>query len=277
MSAPDPTAAVAAARAGSRARRVAYPRRVLRLRVLRAQRLCRSLLRLTIGGPEATGFQSHTVDEHVRLLFPGPGRPLPVQRGDGDLDWPNPRPPGRDYSVRRHDPPTGEVDIYVVLHVGGLASDWAAAAAPGDPVHLVAPTGGVVVPDRYSHYVLAGDLSAAPVVARWLETLPSTARGWAFLEVADERDHFALPAHPGIDARWVPRGAVEAGLSDVLEQAVRSVPLPAGATPYVWVAGEAGVIRPIRRWAREELGLARSAASVVGYWKRGATELDPDD
>lgn len=275
----DHLAAVAQTRAGRRARTVPYPRRVRRLEIVRTERLGSSLLRLTLGGPGAAGFESHVVDEHIRLLFPDPltgELHLPEQRGD-DLGWPNPRPLGRDYSVRRHDPVSDEIDVDVVLHDGGLAAGWAMHAVPGDVLHVTGPPGGLVVPDRYDAYLLAGDLSASPVIARWLEHLPATARGWALLEVADAGEHVPMPAHPGMEVQWVHRGDVAPGLSDVLERAVRAVPISSAVTPFVWIAGEAGVIRPLRRWAREELGLPRSAASIVGYWKRGATDLDPED
>lgn len=266
--------AVAAVREGRRAKVVPYPRKVRTLEVLRVEQLGRSVLRLTLGGPGIEGFESHAVDEHVRLLFPTPGQELPVPRGD-DLSWPNPRPPGRDYSVRRFD--GAELDVDVVLHEAGLACDWARGVSPGDPAHVVGPPSGLVVPDRHDAYLLAGDLSASPVIARWLEHLPAHVRGWALVEVADSSEEVPMPAHQGIELRWVSRGGVEAGLSDALERAVREVPVSTATSPYVWVAGEAGAIRPLRRWARDELALPRSAASVVGYWKRGATEVGDDD
>lgn len=266
--------AVAAVLAGRRARVVPYPRRVRQLSVLRIEALGRSVLRLTLGGPGLEGFESHAVDEHVRLLFPTPGQPLPEPLGD-DLRWPNPRPAGRDYSVRRFD--GTELDVDVVLHEAGLACDWARAAGVGDTLHVVGPPSGLVVPDRHDAYLLAGDLSASPVIARWLERLPAHVRGWALVEVADDSERVPMPTHPGIEVQWVPRDGVEAGLSDALEQAVRAVPIATATSPYVWVAGEAGVIRPLRRWARDELGLPRSAASVTGYWKRGATEVGEED
>ncbi|MCW2622212.1 MAG: NADPH-dependent ferric siderophore reductase [Frankiales bacterium] len=267
--------AIAQARAGTRARKVGYPRRLRTLEVLRIAPVGAGLLRLTLGGPGLAGFESHTVDEHVKLLFPdqltGELR-LPEQRGD-DLSWPNPRPLSRDYSVRRFD--GRELDVDVVSHPGGLASDWAAGAQVGDPVHLVGPLGGLIVPDRYPRYLLAGDLSAAPVIARWLETLPGTATGWAVVEVGAEAEQFDLTGPPGMDVHWAVRNDPEPGLGDALEREIRALPVHPG--DFVWIAGEAGQIRPLRRWARDELGLPRSAASVVGYWKRGAAGFEADE
>lgn len=261
--------ALEAVHTGRRAKVVPYPRKVRSLEVLRVQELGASIRRLTLGGPGLAGFESHTVDEHVRLLFPGPGQALPVPRDD-DLSWPNPRPPGRDYSVRSVD--ASGLDIDIVLHQAGLVSDWARTVMVGEPVHLVGPPSGLVVPDQHDRYLLAGDLSASPVIARWLEHLPAHVRGWALVEVADDTERVPMPEHPGIEVQWVARNGAPAGLSDALERAVRAVPLATAASPYVWVAGEANVIRPLRQWARQEKGLPRSAASIVGYWRRGIAD-----
>ena len=49
-----------------------WPIRVRELRVLRRVLLTPTMLRLTIGGPNHVGFESHIADEHVKLLFPDP-------------------------------------------------------------------------------------------------------------------------------------------------------------------------------------------------------------
>lgn len=50
---------------------------------------------------------------------------------------------------------------------------------------------------------------------------------------------------------------------------------------FVWLAGEAGAIKPLRRWVRDELGLGRDHSSITGYWKRGQADthehLDDDE
>ncbi len=226
------------------------------------------LLRISLGGPQLDGFVSHTVDEHVKLLFPDPldGRlRLPVPRGD-NLAWPAPRPTSRDYSVRRVTADALVIDV--VVHDGGLASAWAQTAAIGSDQWLVGPPEGLVVPDCFEAYVFVADLSAAPVVARWLEQAAPDTRGWAVIEVADASEEFRLQGPPGVEVVWVHRGAAAPGTALVLAEAVSPLPVPAGT--FVWVAGEASCIRPLRRWARDDLGLPRGATSISGYWKRGS-------
>ncbi|MFF5973538.1 siderophore-interacting protein [Streptomyces sp. NPDC012769] len=67
--------------------------------------------------------------------------------------------------------------------------------------------------------------------------------------------------------RWV-YGDGPAG-DESLIAAVRSATegFPAGA-PYVWLAGEAGTVRALRRHLVEERAVDRRAIHFAGYWRR---------
>lgn len=261
---------IAEVRAGDRASKVAYPIGIRELEVVRTQRLTPSLLRMTLGGPGLSGFESHAPDEHIRLIFPDPDTgELRVPERDGvRLRWPRPMPPSRQYTVRRLDPTAQELDIDIVLHRGGLASGWAERVAPGERVHVAGPPGGLIVPDRYDRYLLGGDLTALPAIARRLEELWPDAAGWAFVEIDDPADRMELAHPPGVELHWI-EGA--------LAEAVRAVPLPQGESLFVWLAGEATMLRPLRDWVRDELGLGPGDSSITGYWRRGVADFDEDE
>jgi NADPH-dependent ferric siderophore reductase len=257
---------VARARAGDRVRKVGYPIGIRELEVLRREELSPRMVRVTLGGPGIEGFESHVADEHIRLVFPDAGTGelrLPVPAGEL-LDWPRPRPPSRVYTVRRHDPVAGELDLDIVLHPGGLAADWAAAAAAGDRIHVAGPPGGVVVPDRHDRWLLAGDLSALPAIARTLETLPEGATGWAFIEATERMD---LRHPPGVAVQWVDDGLVEA---------VTRAGVTRGERLFVWIAGESRSVAALRPWVRGELGVGPADSSLTGYWKRGLTDFEEE-
>jgi NADPH-dependent ferric siderophore reductase len=187
---------LAIAEADSDCVRLPYRIGIRELVVLRTKRLTPTLIRLTLGGPGAEGFQSHVPEEHVRLIFPDEHGELRLPEPNGDmLRWPRPMPVSREYTVRRHDPVTGEIDIDFVVHRGGVASDWVESVEPGARVAVAGPPGGFVVPTHHDRYLLAGDLTALPQIARYLEELPRTATGWAIVEVADG----------GRRSRWTPR------------------------------------------------------------------------
>ncbi|GGK35939.1 siderophore-interacting protein [Pilimelia terevasa] len=263
--------AIAEVRAGDTPTKVGYPIRVRRAEVLRTAAVGAGLVRVTLGGPGTAGFEAHAPDEHVKLLFPDPedgALRLPTQDGLM-LRWPRPSPTSREYTVRRYDPGSGELDIDVAVHGGGLGARWARTVRPGAHVHVAGPPGGLIVPHVYDRYLLAGDLTALPAIARWLEELPRAAAGWAFIEVAGPAQRIDLAAPPGVAVRWLhPVGD--------LADAVRGVDIPAGLRTYVWVAGEAGAIRPLRAWVRDDLRLPRTDYDITGYWKRGVADFDDD-
>lgn len=269
---------IAEVRAGLHAEKVGYPIGIREVEVVRTAMVGTGLLRLTLGGPGTEGFEAHAPDEHVKLVFPEPDGSLRLpERNGAMLRWPRPAPTSREYTVRRYDPATGELDIDIVPHDGGLASDWAHAVEPGAVVHVAGSPGGLIVPHTYDRYLLAGDITALPAIARWLEELPRTARGWAFVEVADAGEEIELSAPEGVEVRWLHRGDAPAGTGGALERAVTAVTVPEGERVYVWVAGEAGQIKPLRRWVRDVLGLDKADHDITGYWKRGVADFDEDD
>ncbi|MBO1268269.1 siderophore-interacting protein [Arthrobacter cavernae] len=57
-------------------------------------------------------------------------------------------------------------------------------------------------------------------------------------------------------------------------EASRNPTLPAGALPfYAWIAGEAGVIKELRRYLVRDVGIDRKQVAFMGYWRQGKAEL----
>ncbi|MBY8868783.1 siderophore-interacting protein [Streptomyces sennicomposti] len=264
--------------AGRRPEKVRYPIRVRQAEVVRTAMVGAGLLRVTLGGPGTKGFEAHSPIDHVKLLFPEPDGSLSLPEPDGDLlRWPRPHPTSREYTVRRYDPVTGEIDIDIAPHQGGLASDWAQQVKPGALLHVAGPPGGLIVPRVYDRYLLVGDITALPAIARWLEELPRDAKGWAFVEVAGAAEEIELSAPDAVEVRWLHRGDRPPGTGDALAQAVTNgVSVPEGERLYAWIAGEAGQIKPLRRWVRDALRLERWDYTVTGYWKRGVADFDDE-
>ncbi|MEJ3655897.1 siderophore-interacting protein [Actinomycetes bacterium KLBMP 9759] len=262
---------LAEVRAGATAAKVGYPIRVREVEVVRTLRVTPGMIRVTLGGDGCKGFESHVPGEHVKIIMPDPETGelrLPVQDGVL-LAWPRPLPTTRDYTVRRYDADAAELDIDVVVHDGGLVSTWARKARAGDRVHVAGPPGGLVVPDVFDRYLIAGDHTALPAIEGRLSALPPSACGWVVVQVSRPDDEVALRAPSGIDVRWT-RTPAE------FQAAVTSVAVPEGERVYVWLAGEAGVLKPLRRWVRDELRLDRCDYDITGYWKRGVADFDDD-
>ena len=190
----------------------------------------------------------------------------------------------------------------------GPAATWAATAAPGDPVVLMGPdrpgrgrAWGVewAPPATARRLLLAGDETAVPAVGAIVESLPPGRRAVAVLEVPEAGDVQDLRLPEGVAVRWLaradrPRGellvpAVHAALVDL---GVCAAPGPApedvdldagplwevpedlgaGADCYAWLAGEAGVVKRLRRHLVADLGVDRRSVAFMGYWREGRSE-----
>lgn len=253
---------------GTGVTRIGYPIGVRTAQVLRVKTVTPSMLRITLGGPGLAGFHSYQADDHVKIVFPLPDgtRNDPVANDEQSLDWPRPLPPTRKYTVRRWDAAALELDLDVVLHAGGLASDWAGTVVPGDDVVVAGPPGAKAFAHTYDHYVLAVDTTALPAVARWLEKSPAGVSADVLVDVdhAHERD-YPLAPRDGVRVQWLDRSG-----GSRLAEAVRLLDLASRGRAFLFAAGEAGDVKPLRAWAREHV----ADALVTGYWKRGVAGLD---
>ncbi|OMQ14441.1 NADPH-dependent ferric siderophore reductase, partial [Modestobacter sp. VKM Ac-2676] len=130
---------------------VAPEYRFFSVRVARVQRISPTFLRLTLAGPDLTGFGVGGADQRIKLVISRDGAPVEELLTDGP-GWyqeycalPDDRRPHlRTYTVRDARPEEGEVDVDVVLHGiddghAGPAASWAAAAVPGDRVVILGP------------------------------------------------------------------------------------------------------------------------------------------
>ncbi|MEU7751690.1 siderophore-interacting protein [Micromonospora sp. NPDC049171] len=219
------------------------------------------------------------------------------------------RPPIRTYTVRAVRPHLAEVDVDLVLHGdGGPATRWARRVGAGDQIAIVGPDsayegdhgGAEFRPSAGGSLLLAGDETAVPAIASICERLPREARGVVLLEVPDADDVLPLAAPPGVEVRWLPRGddahgsrlvpAVTVAAGELLAPGATAATAPVAdvdvdteilwevpdevtVTPlYAWLAGEAGVIRNLRRHLVAERGLDRRAVAFMGYWRLGRAD-----
>ena len=220
--------------------------------------------RITLGGPELAGFVSLGTDDHVKLLFPQNAAEQAALEtlvlGAGKDN--GPMPAMRDYTPRRYDLDTLELDIDFVLHGDGPASTWAEQAKPGQFLHIGGPRGSMVVPDIFDSYLLIGDETALPAIARRLEGLAADRRVLAVIEVENGAEQQKLESAAQVNVIWVLR---EGGKNNLLNT-VKELQVPSGNL-YAWVATESKVSRQIRRVLLDEHGLDEKFVKAVGYWR----------
>ena len=239
-----------------------------RLQVLRVVDLTPRMRRITLGGPELAGFISLGTDDHVKLLFPQNAEQTAaletmVLGGKNE----GPMPEKRDYTPRRYDLDTLELDIDFVLHGDGPASTWAEQATPGQFLHIGGPRGSMIVPDIFDSYLLIGDETALPAIARRLESLAANRKALVVIEVANGAEQQLLESTAQVNVIWVLRD----GGTDNLLTTVKQLQVPKGNL-YAWVATETKVSRQIRRVLLDEHGLDEKLVKAVGYWRAEGSE-----
>ncbi|MBB6420503.1 siderophore-interacting protein [Streptomyces sp. AK010] len=273
---------------------VAAPFRFFSLQVVRTRRLGPSLVRVTFRGPDLHAFHSGGRDQSLSLFLPHPGQPepvVPLELGDGWWQgWrelpDDVRAVMRSYTLRalRRDP--DEVDIDFALHgiepgatvQAGPASRWAARAAAGDRVLLLGPA---VADNRAIRFrppedtdlvVVWGDETAVPAASAIVEALPAGTRARVWLEVPHAGDIQHVATEADAEITWLVRDERGTEGSPMALDALRAARLPPAERPYVWIAGESGCVKELRRHFVRERGIDRRRVTFVGYWRRGASE-----
>jgi NADPH-dependent ferric siderophore reductase len=243
--------------------------------VERVERLGPRMVRVTFAGPELESLTVEDPAASVRLLLPSPGTTelvVPTWNGNEFLLPDGRRPVIRTFTPRRAE--GQELDLDVVVHGGGVASEWAAEAEPGQAAAISGPGRGYAIDDEAPAYLLAGDETAIPAISQLLEALPARMPVQVHIEVGHPDGRLALPDHPGATVGWhdLPPGAPP---GEALFSAVRDADIAPGTR--VWAAGEAAGVQRIRRHLFDERELARAQAAVRGYWKRGRSADTDDD
>ncbi|MGW6565749.1 siderophore-interacting protein [Streptomyces sp. NPDC054975] len=256
------------------------------LQVDRTRRLGPSLVRVTFTGDDLKAFASGGRDQSLSLFLPHPGQPGPVLPPLDDPDmyailgaWrampDDERAVMRSYTVReQRTEPRPEVDIDFALHEdGGPACRWAQQAKPGDKVVVLGPAvaenTGVrfQLPPDADSVVIWADETALPAASAILEWLPAGIRAQVYLEVPFSGDRAELTTQADATLTWLVR---EEGAPSALD-AVRAADLP-GSSPYVWIAGESGSVKELRRHFVRDRELDRRRVTFVGYWRKGLSE-----
>lgn len=252
--------------------RVRHETRYRPLHVLRAETLSPRMRRIVFGGEALAGFVTAAADDHVKLFLPAPGQDkpaAPILGADGIRFPEGAEPPTiRDYTPRRFDPATLQLTIDFVLHGDGPAAAWARSAASGQQVGIGGPRGSLLVPETYDSYLLAGDETALPAIARRLEEMPPGVRVIALIEVATRAEERHLPTAANASVVWLPRNARPAGDPELLLQTLAATRLPDGDT-HAWLAAEIDVARCLKAHLVEERGIPASDIRSAGYWRHG--------
>ena len=213
---------------------------------------------------------------HCRLIFQPRGitEPLwPMLDHRGHVVWPdNAAVPTRVYTIRYIDAAMPEIAIDFALHANpGPATRWAMDARPGDVAGILGPAANG--PKHAEFYVLTGDETALPGIARILEHLPATATGHAFIEVDSKADELVLRCPAGVSILWLHRNGADAGTTTSLENALRTVQWPENPDKtFVWGGCEHRAFSALHRHLKKDIGLPKDRFVLYSHWHRSLSE-----
>jgi len=231
-------------------------------------------VRVTVTGPDFADFSSTGPGDHTRVFFPDPVSgtlvaPTATGPGEEGVVRPDEATFGRDFTplnVREED---GRrlVDLDILRHIGpGPAALWASRATVGDRLVLVGPRASREATRNAPRVVLVVDGTSLPAASRWLAEVPASTSveiiarvpdldsARRYLESSASRS-FGLAADGGDLVAAVTDAGVDGGT-------------------YVFAAGEASALVPLRRHLRHTLQLPREQFSVTGYWRVGVEAWD---
>ena len=260
-------------------------------RVVSVTRVAPVMLRVRLEGADFADFVSEGPSDHARVYFPDPDT--------GEYNHPEPAGPGEDGIVRPEGPAYARdltplhivrdgddvaLELDVFLHPSpGPASRWAGQAKSGDELVVVGPRGSRAAPQGASRLLVFADETALPAAARFAREVPASTA-------------VDVVAVTGDDGAWVAEYVADAaGRSDIRVHHVDGpaegdalVEALAGVDPidegtFVFAAGEASALLPLRRHLRGTLNLPHEQVAISGYWRRGVvafdhhTPVDPED
>ena len=224
--------------------------------VIETVELSPSMIRVVLGGDGLADFAPEPyTDSYLNPLFVPEGSPL--------------TPPFDPKAARTLD--RGQQPRPRRFNVG-YAGSWAQRAAPGDRLQVSQPGGGYRPDPAADWHLLVGDESALPAIAASLEVMPDHAVG-RVLVVVDGSDHeLELQRPPGVEVEWLHRRDHEHP-DQALPDAVAALEFLPG-TPQLFVHGEAGETRTVRKHLKIDRNLDIDGASISPYWRRTYTDED---
>jgi NADPH-dependent ferric siderophore reductase len=235
------------------------------MKVIAVERIAPRMQRLRLAGDDLGHFDT-LKDLHVRLHVPDQTEGMAGfdaaggSRRKGGL----PKIVTRYYTIRRIDADAGWLDIDFVLHEdAGPACDFARHAKPGDVCGISGPCGLGV--KKAAQYLIAGDETALPAIARIAETLPRDVRGSIVVETHGPEDRLPFSAPAGMSIEWIDRRPGEHGSGqDFVELVTGKIDAVAGGDLFIWLAGEFSAYQAFRPHLAS---IPKSRSINVPYWR----------
>jgi len=229
-------------------------------------RVADAFYRIVFHGEQLKGFHSPSFDDHSKLFFPDANGVLhlPTLTDEG-ISWPQGvRPAARDYTPLAFDG-EGSLTIDFFLHDGGVASEWAKRAQPGDALAVGGPRGSTIIPTDYPFQVYSADETGLPALKRRLTELrPLLAEKeiHVLAQVNEAVGRAYLGEQPGIHLQWLDS-------AEALTAALHALTLP-GEGYFFWLTGEGAQTKALADALVQQRQIDDRWIRAVAYWHQKA-------
>ena len=228
--------------------------------VTHTTRLTSNVQRIHLSSEELSCLTGLSTGAYIKLLFDSSGQAITKWSELNQVAM-------RTYTVSQFNPANSEFVLDMVLHnhngITGPASAWARLAKKGDCILFAGPGSSRGLPNNYDWVLFAGDLTALPAIKAHLARLAPETKGFAVIQVEDERDITEIDKPESIEVIW--------NSTSSLPQRLKDLPWMTG-TPGVWVACEFTSMKEIRMWLSNEKNIDHQQIYVSSYWKQGRSE-----
>ena len=242
--------------------------------VTKVNRLTPGLIRITFSGGDLEDFISTgCTDQYINGYFVPTGAPYEVPfdldevRGLGAEFRPRPRR----FTVRKWDNAEKTLTIDFVVHgESGYAGPWAQQAKLGDKLQFKGPNGSYVPDPDADWHLFAGDETALPSISASLEALGSDSHCVVFLVVDSQEFEVPVTSDASVDFKWLHRQSTLEP-SNLLLNAISDFEF-ASENFDIFIHGEAGEVRELRKYLVSEYSVDPKTASISPYWRRNHTD-----
>ncbi|MEE3662869.1 siderophore-interacting protein [Brenneria sp. g21c3] len=237
------------------------------IEVVSKQKVADSFYRIEFGGEALADFISLGFDDHIKVFFPDPDTGvlhLPEVSEQGVTWKAGARPAARDYTPLYFDPRQKSLTIDFFIHQGGVASNWATQAQPGDNLVAGGPRGSLVVPTDYAFQLYVCDESGLPAFKRRLPDIQADAiQLFAFTDEAIGRDY--LGDLSGVTVNWLGSGNMQPQNLTNLIAALDDISLP-DEDYFIWLTGEGESVKALSDYFIGQRKRDADFVRAVAYW-----------
>ena len=177
----------------------------------------------------------------------------------------------RDFTPRAWDAAAGTFTLEFALHQKGPATEWATKTKVGDTLWIGGPRGSTVVADDFDWYLLVGDATALPSIARRLETMRANVPVTVIALVADQEELQKFSTKASCEVQWLTSSGSVLRDTSMLRAALEQLDIPDGEG-FVWIASETSVARELYRHVVETMKHPKQWVKAAGYWSVGEAD-----